>query len=254
MTYKNAHTHASGSHAIQAASFSKGVPILSLSRMAIFSGLLAAFGSLLIISLIQDSFFYIPAGGDLTGKIWRLDVDAEQSVYTWLSASLMLVISGTLLVTALEKHAGRRPLATHWFLLSLVFLLLSMDEAISLHEWLSTYLDGKVSKGGLLYFIWVLPAAVACAIGAIAYLPFIRDFDNPERSLLIVAAVTFLAGAIGLEMIAGAQVEQGQLMTMRYRVLATVEEGLEGLGLIVFLYSLALYRERRTTGIILRVE
>jgi hypothetical protein len=253
MTYKNAHTPASGSPAIQVVNFSKDTPILSLSRMGIFSGLLSTFGSLLIISLIQDSFFYNPAGGDLTGKIWRLDVDAEQSVYTWLSSSLMLVISGTLLVTALEKHAGRQPLTAHWLLLSLVFLLLSLDEAISLHEWLSTYLDGKVSKGGLLYFIWVLPAAIACTVGAIAYLPFIRDFGNPERSLLIVAAVTFLAGAIGLEMVAGAQVEQGQLLTMRYRVLTTVEEGLEGLGLIIFLYSLTLYRERRTTGIILRV-
>src|SRR3546814_11694298 len=91
--------------------------------------------------------------------------------------------------------------ALPWLLLAAAFLLLSLDEAISLHEWLSAAIGARVNNTGIFYFVWAAPALVLCLAGLACFLPFILGFKGLDRALLIGSAIVFLSGAVGVEML-----------------------------------------------------
>src|SRR3546814_7081889 len=68
--------------------------------------------------------------------------------------------------------------ALPWLLLAAAFLLLSLDEAISLHEWLSAAIGARVNNTGIFYFVWAAPALVLCLAGLACFLPFILGFKG----------------------------------------------------------------------------
>jgi uncharacterized membrane protein len=63
--------------------------------------------------------------------------------------------------------------------------------------------------------------------------------------LFFLSAGLFLAGTLGLEMAGGRYVEMHGNGTFTYALIATVEETLELIGLVVFLYALMALTVRR---------
>lgn len=216
---------------------------LGLARQKIVAALLTLALTLVAVSLVQDLLAYSATVPDTSGKIWRLDVDNEMSVYTWFSSSLILANAALLALITREKAARREGLIWHWGILAVLFVLLSADESLSLHEWLSHLIGQRIQGGGLFHFVWVIPALLACLIGAVSYIPLIRALSPRPRLWLIASALVYLGGAVGMEMVAGRLIEQQGIHTMGYRLLATLEELLEGLGMIMFLHTLFLLRE-----------
>lgn len=194
--------------------------------------------------LIGASLFQDLAGMTGDSRIWLLDVDVERGLYTWFS-QLMLAGAGVLLLDTGHKVRRSDPvMAMEWKILGGLFLLLSIDEALSFHEMLSSRVRGVVDTGGLLTFAWVIPAAIICLIGFVGLLPFLRRLPALVRTLMILSAVLFLGGAIGMEMLGGKIMSDhgGDVTVLPYRLATTAEEGLEGLGVLLFIYSLLLYR------------
>lgn len=196
---------------------------------------------LLLASIAQD--VALAVSGDQLDKIWRLDVDVELSFYTWFSALLLGFAALILGLIALEKIALKDPLRFHWAVLAVIFLFLSADEAVSLHEWLSGQLTKRLGTAGYLYFAWIIPAFVLCVAGLALYIPFIAAFPPRLRFLLVLSALLFLSGAMGMEVFAGSLVSASKtnLFAPEYRIIATLEEALEGAGIILFLYTLLTY-------------
>jgi hypothetical protein len=58
--------------------------------------------------------------------------------------------------------------------------------------------------------------------------------------------VIYLGGAVGMEMIEGLVVEGSGQQSFLYRVLTNMEEGMEVLGVLIFIY--AILRHREITG------
>ncbi|MET0373881.1 MAG: hypothetical protein ABW128_06440 [Rhizorhabdus sp.] len=193
---------------------------------------------LLGASVLQD--LMVPS----SDKVWLLDVDAERSIYTWFSQLLLAGAAVLMFDTAGRLRPSERKLAFHWFVLSGLFLILSMDEGLALHERVSGLVRSAVATGGYFYFAWVLPAAAFCAVGLLMARPFILSFRGRSRLLLIVSAAIFLAGAIGMEMV-GSKIfyEAESQGGLAYRLSVNLEEGLEGLGLLILIYALTLYRQ-----------
>jgi hypothetical protein len=195
--------------------------------------------SLISANLVQD--FVVDYGAS---RIWLLDVDVERSLYTWFSQLLLALVALLLFDTGAKMRHENRFVGGQWLFLSGLFVLLSIDEALSLHEIASERLSSAVPTSGVLMFAWVIPAGAVCLLGLAATTPFLLRLPARVRTLMLLSAALFLGGALGMEMVGGKVLSDfgGDTSALPYRWSVAVEEGLEGLGVLVFLYSHLLYR------------
>jgi hypothetical protein len=193
---------------------------------------------LLGAGFMQDLLLYSGAKPDLSNKIWLLDVDSEDSAFTWLS--VVVAFSAAWLLFLASRDAAMRGgrFKYHWYALTGLFLLLSFDEFAGIHEKISAALSGRMEHTGLMYFAWAAPAGIVSLIGLAAFIPFIRSFPLTLAGLLVLSALIFLGGAVGFEMIGGSVAEVEGIESFRYRILTNIEEGLEMAGILVFIYVL----------------
>lgn len=211
---------------------------LTIRLREVMTLLWAAVVLMVLLSLVQDLLIFLAPEVGLTDRIYRLDLDTEASLPTWFSSGLMLICALALLaIGVLVKREGLLK-AAPWLILAAIFFVLSLDEIATIHEWLSATLSAHINNTGLFYFAWTLPALVVCLAGLACFVPFILGFNGLDRALLIGSAVVFLSGAIGMEMLGGAEAELNGVTSLRYRMLMTVEESLELAGLLIFLLFL----------------
>lgn len=159
-----------------------------------------------------------------------------------------------LLFIAIHQRSRGERWFWHWLILTGGFFVLSLDETVSLHEQISARLSGVLDTGGAFTFAWVLPASAACALLLISYVPFLRALPIGYAAAFLLAGVLYVGGAVGMEMAAGRVVERTAeglrgFQTPEYRLLTNVEEGLEGLGALLFLAALWSYAARLGIGI-----
>ena len=212
--------------------------------------LIAAFSSfafaVLVASLVQDINIYSDQPPNLSRKIWILDVDAEQSIFTWLSVNILFVASCVLVLLARETVARKGRFIFHWHFLFFLFLLLSMEEMIGIHEKVSGYLSSRLSHmHGFLYFSWAVPALALSIAGFCLFLPFIRSFPPRIAIQLVISAVIYVGGAAGMEMIGGSVAEKDGMNSLLYHLLADLEEGMEVLGTILFIHAILVFRDEQ---------
>jgi hypothetical protein len=172
-------------------------------------------------------------------KVWLLDADSEESVLTWMSTLLLFACAGALYVVSTQ--ARDLWLRLSWTALTLIFLLLSADEMLSLHEKLADIVKGEGVGGGVFHFAWVAVALPLVAVLGLAFLPLLRAIRPAMRNWMVLAAMVYLGGAVGTEMVAGPVVERFGQLSFAYRLLANLEEGLECAGLLIFLTTLVAY-------------
>ena len=121
---------------------------------------------LLAISLgvIHLILFYFMLGKDIDSETWNFmgifDLDSEVSLPTWFSQILLLMVSALLGVITFWRIKTKKPKSENWkwASLSVVALLMSVDEGSAIHEKFSLLVaryTGDLS-GTLLYFSWVV--------------------------------------------------------------------------------------------------
>lgn len=180
----------------------------------------------------------------LTSLLRLFDVDQEGSIPTWYSSQILFLCSGVLYLIFTHKHPPTGPYGRYWLGLAVVFLAFSVDEIVSFHEETVGYaLQRALDLSGVLYFGWVLPAAALIAIFSGTYLRFFLNLPARTRSLFLVAALLYVGGAFGVELLGGYYVDTYGPDHIAYAGITTVEEGMEMLGAVLFLYALADYRE-----------
>lgn len=81
-----------------------------------------------LAGVIQDLLLYRGPHPDFSHKIWFLDVDVEQSAFTWISVVALFSAAAILLHNADRAISARRRFVWHWYVLAAVFLFLSFDE------------------------------------------------------------------------------------------------------------------------------
>jgi hypothetical protein len=126
--------------------------------------------------------------------------------------------------------------------LVIVFAYMSLDEAVEIHE----HLGGWIETGGLLYFDWVIPAAVLVLAVGIAYLRFLAHLDPQTRRRFVVAGALYVGGALLMELPLGWWTEQHGDDNLGYALMDWIEETLELAGASYFLVSLWQYRSDRS--------
>ena len=186
------------------------------------------------------------------GYLFRLvplfHLDEEWNIPSWYSSSALLLCAILLAVIALAEKKECAPYFLHWSALSIVFLCLSLDEAISIHEYWGALLRPLAYAHGFLYWTWVIPGMTFVLIFALAYLRFLAALPAKTRRLFIVAGTVFVGGAIGMESVSLRALEiYGR--GVGYEILSHMEEVLEMTGVLFFFYALLTYISSHGKGV-----
>ncbi len=177
----------------------------------------------------------------LFGIIPLFIFDYEANVPTWYSSVALLFCSLLLAVISIKKIKERDRYRSHWSVLSIIFLYLSLDETAQIHELTAKPLRDLFSLEGIFYYGWVLIGISFIVIFAIAYLKFFIDLPKKIQFLFALSGVLFVGGALGIELIGGWYDSTMGDDNLIYLLITTLEEILEMLGIAVFIYSLLIY-------------
>jgi hypothetical protein len=172
-----------------------------------------------------------------SGVVPLLSLSYEQNVPTWYSSGLLLTCALVLAVIAAAARKSGRGGAAHWWGLAAGFAYISLDELVSIHE----AAGGWARLSGVLYYSWVVPAAVLVAALGIVYLRFLARLPAPFRRRFVLCGAIYVAGAVGMELPLGYWAEREGTHNVGYALIDLVEEALEMLGLNLFLLALLEY-------------
>ncbi|WP_405570569.1 hypothetical protein [Winogradskyella sp. Asnod2-B02-A] len=214
-------------------------------KSKILRNLFIAIGLLIICSLFSVYLLFNTAG--MEDKVTRLlvklfNVNLEANLPTFFSA---LVLLGDAILLAFIAFGNKKKgeYFWHWIGLSGVFVFISLDEMIQIHEQLRAPMEALFNTSGLLYFAWFIPYVAMVAILGIAYFKFMMRLPKHILKLFILAGVVFVSGAVGMEMIGGMHAEIHGEETLTYALMYNFEEFLEMSGAAIFFYALVYYIE-----------
>jgi hypothetical protein len=168
----------------------------------------------------------------------KLSLSYEGNLPTWYSSSLLLACA----VAAGAIAAARMPQHRQWWAISALAGWMSLDEAAELHE----HLGGLVGTNGILYFDWVIPAAVIVVALVIAFVPFVRALHPATRTRLIIAGAVYVGGALVMELPLGWWTEQHGTDGFGYALIDWFEETMEMVGATLALAALLAHRQEAT--------
>ena len=194
----------------------------------------AHFASLISIYAFADPKLY--------GLVPLFNFDEEANAPSLYSFTSLLLCAVLLLFIFSAKRQLRAPYAWHWLGLALVFAFLAVDEALFLHERIMFPVRNATQASGLFYFAWVIPYGMAALAIGIAYFKFLFALSPRARRWFIAAGAVYLSGALGMELVGGAEFEaHGSDMNLTYALMTTLEEFLEMSGIVIFAYALSSY-------------
>jgi hypothetical protein len=213
---------------------------VSPGKLALFLGLAAAFFTLLSFA----GRFLRPIVGDVVSLF---GVGNDLSVPSWYSSIVLLFAAVLVAVIALAKIRHRGDYAFRWGVLSVVFLYLSSDEMLRLHESMSGALLQPAlaalgyEPSGIFRYPWILVYAPLTLVFVLAYFKFWLDLPSKIRILFFVAGALFVGGAVGAEMVNGLLHDSYGQGGVLYAAMTHLEEFLEMLGIVIFVYALLSY-------------
>ena len=168
----------------------------------------------------------------------RFDLDAEHNIPTWFASTALLAAAMLLGVVARGRWRAGAADRRHWAGLAILFTLLSLDEAVQMHEMLRHPMHEWFDLRGIFLFAWVIPVFFAVVGFAAVYLRFWLRLPSRTRALFFVSGVLYVGGALGLELAGGALAESHGFESLRYSAVMIVEEVMEMVGVALFLYAL----------------
>jgi hypothetical protein len=209
---------------------------LLLAAFAVYFALQSLVADYLVeVVLDKDAYPYAVYAIDL------FSANAEQTFPTWYSALLLLTASILLsLITVAGRKSGR-PDTLLWGGLALVFLYLSLDEVLSIHEIAAEWLQTDFEFTGFFAFGWQIAAAPFLVLFAVLYFRFWLRLPARTRLLFMLAGIVYVGGAFVIEGVSAAYWDSTGGISYPYLVIATLEEFCEMIGVIVLIYALLNY-------------
>ena len=212
---------------------------ISRSRLTQLHALAIA---LFALAHLVTQWLHVVHGNDTVyGLVDFFDLAGEGNLPTFFSTWQLLLCAAVLAVIATVRMSERDPFRWHWAGLAILSFYLAADEGGEIHELLIRPMQELMPNvaTGLFYWAWVIPGLIGVVIATLAYLRFtFTALPSDIRWQLILAAVLFVTGAIGVEMFEAAFFELHGQLNMTYAVFVLIEEGLELVGELVALNAL----------------
>jgi hypothetical protein len=118
-----------------------------------------------------------------------------------------------------------------------------MDEMLLFHERVGEWLGHVVHANGIFRYTWVILAIPICFAFGIVFLRFLFSLPQKIRQLFIVSASVYIGSALILELAEGYLASIYGERSLFDFLLVAIEELLEKLGVILFIYALLLHLE-----------
>ncbi|MBW4561338.1 MAG: hypothetical protein KME32_09285 [Mojavia pulchra JT2-VF2] len=167
-------------------------------------------------------------------------LDEELNIPAWYSSFLLLFSSGLLAVITSIKKTDKYYI--YWRNLSLLFLFFSLDEAFSFHEILIIPSLRKFLNLHPIFFqTWVIFGIPLVIFFAFKYFNFLRHLPNKTQYLFLLAATVYISGTLGMEMVGGILREVFGRLGLITAIGIVIEEVLEMIGIVIFIYTLLAY-------------
>jgi hypothetical protein len=214
---------------------------------------LAGIAILLTLAHIVLAVVKSATGHDtIHGLVPLFDLDNERNIPSFFAGSLFLLNA---MLFAFAAKAPPHPTSPGtWRAFAWLFVFLAFDELFSVHETLTVPVRHALHARGLLFHAWVIVYLPAVALITLLFLPVWRRLERPARLRFAVAAATYLAGAVGIEMVGGAYAEAAGRRSLTYGLLVSLEESLEMAGLILLTHTLLGLLARKAGGPVVIVQ
>jgi hypothetical protein len=218
--------------------------IFRISAARVAAVLVACVSVLVAASTFGQFSTYYLGHAHLFGLVNLLSLDREANIPSWYASTTLLLCSALLGFIAMARRTGSDRRWRYWAGLSAIFLLLSIDEAASIHELSIEPLQQQLGLGGFFHWAWVIPGMLFVAVLGVVYLRFMLSLPRQTRVLFVLAAAAFVGGALGVEMLGAAWFTEHGRRNMGYSLYWTAEETLEMIGVVIFIYALLRYVEK----------
>ncbi|MBD3887130.1 hypothetical protein IFO70_36615 [Phormidium tenue FACHB-886] len=195
----------------------------------------------LICASILSQVYFRSTNHSAGGLVQLFFVDSENNIPSVYSGFALLFCGILLGIITVAQSQQRQPFVRHWRILSFIFFYLAVDELASIHELAIEPLRGLLKVGGILYYTWVVPAAILLVIFALSYLKFLRALPRKIRRLFIQSGLLYVMGALVTELPEGWVEATYTQKSLLFTFLVTFEEALEMGSIVLFLYTLLLY-------------
>lgn len=210
---------------------------------------------LVLLSLIgQFNHYFLPDYPSRELFAQLTNVDEEVNFPTLYSSSALLVSSALLAIIAYAKKLAGERYVQYWGALSIIFMVLSLDEFLGLHEKVIEPLRHTLKAGGLFYYTWVIPGAIFVLVCLLSFMRFLAALPVKTRRVILIAATVYIGGALGVEMLDGYYAQMYSNDNMMYSILTTIEESMEMLGIVIFIYALLSYVSSFMKGVSLQIN
>jgi hypothetical protein len=203
--------------------------------------------------LIQFGTYALPGYPLQETLVSLFNIDGEQTVPAFFSWSLLLFCALLLGAIAYSKKVAEDRYTSYWTILAIIFFFFSIDEAIGIHERIGFVITDKLNTSGLFFFAWTIPGSIFVFIFLVTFLRFINHLPTKIKYLFLLAGSMYIGGALIVEMYNGFYKSLYGDSPIYY-ALTTVEEGMEMLGIVTFIYGLFTYIRSYMKGICLRVN
>jgi hypothetical protein len=202
---------------------------------------LIVLGLIVISILSQFSFYFLPDFPIRDIIVREFHLDEEGNFPSAFSAFLLLWCFFLIKIISEIKKRERDRYKRYWRNLAFVFLYLSLDELVSLHENVINPLRRIFGFAGFLRFAWVVPAAILLVFLIFYFFKFFLSLQTRMKISILLAGCLYIGGGMGIEMINGKYVDLYGKYNFNYAILMTIEESLEMFGIVIMINTLLTY-------------
>ena len=171
-------------------------------------------------------------------------LDGEANIPTLFSVLLLWLCSllaGS--ISYMEKGRNEGVKTIQWFGLAVAFFVMGLDEFIQIHEHFSGLMSSIPKSSGAFHYAWVFPYLIFILVFSGIYLKFFFDLLRETRWLVAGAAILYIGGCVGFEVLAGMWLQAHDKDSIYY-LFVMIEELLEMSGCILFIYAFTNHIEK----------
>ena len=169
------------------------------------------------------------------------NMDREVNFPTLYTVMLLAICAFILKQIMKLENTYQKSLVRYWKTLHYIFIYLAFDEALQIHELFIIPSLGK-KLPGIFHFVWVIPYGLITIFFINYFLKFIFKLPKETNRFFSLSGTLYIGAALGLEMVEGVWVRiAGGMQNFVYSLLASAEEMIEIIAILIFIYALLTY-------------